>query len=59
MVEPKRKTPQSKTRSRVASAWTLEASAKSSCPNCGVAKRPHVVCSSCGWYKGRVAIDVE
>ena len=58
MVEPKRKTPQSKTRSRVASSWKLEASAKSSCPNCGVVKLPHVVCSNCGWYKGRVAVDV-
>ncbi|MFN8015531.1 MAG: 50S ribosomal protein L32 [Acidimicrobiia bacterium] len=58
MVEPKRKTPQSKTRSRKAAAWKLEASAQSSCPNCGVAKLPHVVCSNCGHYKGRVAIDV-
>lgn len=58
MVEPKRKTPQSKTRSRRASSWTLETSPKSSCPNCGIVKLPHIVCSNCGWYKGRVAVDV-
>ncbi len=58
MVEPKRKTPHSKTRSRRASSWTLQASAKSSCSNCGVVKLPHVVCSNCGWYKDRVAVDV-
>ena len=51
MPVPKRKSPQSATRKRVASAWTLKAS--------GVVKVPHIVCSSCGHYKGRQAIDVE
>jgi large subunit ribosomal protein L32 len=59
MPVPKRKSPQSATRKRVASAWTLKASPKSTCPNCGVVKVPHIVCSSCGHYKGRQAIDVE
>ena len=25
----------------------------SGCANCGAKKLPHVICSSCGFYKGR------
>ncbi len=28
------------------------------CSKCGKPTRPHVVCLSCGYYKGRVVIDV-
>ena len=38
--------------------WTLSAPARSVCPQCHNAKLPHVVCPTCGWYKGRQAIDV-
>jgi large subunit ribosomal protein L32 len=55
---PKKKTSKAKSRSRRASNWTLEAPARSLCPNCGAAKVPHVVCPTCGWYRGRSAIDV-
>lgn len=58
MAVPKKKTSKAKTRSRRASAWTLDAPARSVCPRCGNAKLPHVVCASCGWYNGRQAIDV-
>ena len=34
------------------------APARSTCPRCGNAKTPHIVCPSCGWYKNRVVIDV-
>jgi large subunit ribosomal protein L32 len=56
---PKKKTSKMKTRSRRASNWKLNAPARSNCPRCGSAKLPHVVCPSCGWYKGRVAVDVS
>ena len=28
------------------------------CSNCGVAHRPHHMCLNCGFYKGRVVIDL-
>jgi len=31
----------------------------STCPNCNAAKRPHTVCKSCGYYKGRVVIRAK
>jgi len=54
---PKKKTSKAKSRSRRASAWKLERSAYSVCPQCGQGKLPHVVCPSCGWYKGRQAVE--
>ncbi|MDA8400331.1 MAG: 50S ribosomal protein L32 [Actinomycetota bacterium] len=59
MAVPKKKTSKAKSRSRRASNWRLSTSARSICPRCGKAKRPHVVCPACGWYKGRIALDVE
>ena len=29
------------------------------CSHCGEAKRPHTVCSSCGYYKGEQVISQE
>jgi len=59
MAVPKRKMSKAKSRSRRASAWTLDVPARSLCPRCGAAKVPHVVCNNCGWYHGRQAIDVD
>ena len=28
-------------------------------PQCATSKLPHVVCPNCGWYKGRVAVEVN
>ena len=59
MAVPKKKTSKAKSRSRRASAWKMKMPARSTCPRCGAAKRPHHVCGNCGWYNGRQAIDVD
>ena len=59
MAVPKKNTSKAKGRSRQASAWVLRRPSRSVCPHCQVAKTPHVVCPSCGWYKGRQAVEVD
>ncbi len=59
MAVPKKKKSKAKTRSRRASAWKLEAPARSVCPRCSAAKVPHRVCGTCGWYHGRQAVEVD
>lgn len=59
MAVPKRKTSRSNTHSRRSANRRLAAPARSLCPNCGTTKLPHVVCSTCGWYKGRQAVEVD
>lgn len=59
MAVPKRRTSKAKTRSRRASNWTLSEPPRSICPRCTSAKVPHVVCGTCGWYRGRQAIEVR
>ncbi|HEV3328507.1 MAG TPA: 50S ribosomal protein L32 [Acidimicrobiales bacterium] len=59
MAVPKRKTSKAKSRSRRAANWQLHEPARSVCPHCARAKTPHVVCPNCGWYKGRVAVEVD
>ncbi|MCE5290545.1 MAG: 50S ribosomal protein L32 [Nocardiaceae bacterium] len=59
MAVPKRKMSRSNTRSR-RSQWKAVAPTLVTCPNraCGEKKLPHVVCPSCGTYKGRQVIAV-
>ena len=59
MAVPKKKTSKSKSRSRRASAWRLAPPSRSICPQCQQVKVPHRVCTNCGWYHGRQAIEVE
>jgi len=59
MAVPKRKTSKAKGRSRRAANWKLARPSRSVCPQCAAAKTPHVVCPNCGWYKGRVAVEVK
>ncbi|MBW8826239.1 MAG: 50S ribosomal protein L32 [Acidobacteria bacterium] len=58
MAVPKKKTSKAKGRSRQAANWRLAVPSRSLCPNCGAAKVPHVVCPTCGHYRGRQVIDV-
>jgi len=55
---PRRKTSKSKRNMR-RSHHRLRVSNLSVCPECGEAKRPHVVCPHCGMYKGRQVIEVK
>jgi len=59
MAVPKRKTSKAKTRSRRAAQLALGASGPQRLPQCSTSKLPHVVCPNCGWYKGRVAVEVN
>lgn len=59
MAVPKRKTSKAKSRSRRAANWRLDEPPRSICPHCSRSKLPHVVCPNCGWYKGRVAVEVD
>ncbi len=58
MAVPKKKTSKSKTRSRRASSWSLDAAPKSRCTQCSAMKLPHRACQSCGFYRGRQVVDV-
>ncbi len=57
MAVPKRKSSRSKQKIRAAShRW--HAPKLNSCSNCGSAVPSHIVCPSCGTYKGRKIIEV-
>lgn len=36
----------------------LEATALTTCQNCGAPHKPHHMCTSCGFYKGRIVLDM-
>lgn len=52
MPTPKKKTSRSK-RGMRRSHDAVASVGHQKCPNCGSLKRPHIVCVSCGYYKGR------
>lgn len=59
MPVPKRKLSRQRTHTRRSANRKVDAPAHSVCPNCGASKLPHIVCGNCGWYRGRIAIEVE
>lgn len=58
MAVPKKKTSKSRRNMRRAHHH-LPASAHNECPNCGEVKRPHHVCSACGYYDGREVVETS
>lgn len=56
MAVPKKKTSKSRRNMR-RSHHALTAVNVVECPNCGDLKRPHHVCSSCGYYDGREVVS--
>lgn len=61
MAVPKRKTSKARRDKRRSSVWKLDAPALAKCAHCGALTRPHRVCKTCGYYKGRqvIAMDEE
>ncbi len=55
MAVPKKKTSPSRRGMRRAHD-AISAEANNDCPNCGELKRPHHVCSHCGYYDGREVV---
>lgn len=58
MAVPKKKVTRSR-RDMRRSHEALKSSAHIECPNCGELKRPHHVCSACGYYDGREVISAK
>jgi large subunit ribosomal protein L32 len=55
---PRKKITKAK-RARRLVAYRLRSPALSLCPQCHTPKRPHRVCPSCGFYKGREVMAVK
>jgi large subunit ribosomal protein L32 len=58
MPVPKRRQTRTRGHKRKAN-WKAQASTFSECPQCHQPKLPHRVCTNCGYYAGRRAIEVE
>jgi len=58
MAVPKRKKSKARSAQREAN-WKTQAAAYADCPQCRQPKLPHRVCSNCGHYAGRQAIEVD
>ena len=59
MAVPKRKTSKAKRDSRRASNFTLEQPNLSECPQCHELKTSLTVCKKCGYYDGKLVIDMD
>lgn len=58
MAVPKKKTTTSKRNMRRAHD-AIRSHAHVECPNCGELTRPHHICGSCGYYKGRETVQAS
>ena len=59
MAVPKKKTSKMRSRRRRSANMKIDLPNLVVCPNCGSKKRTHRVCLKCGFYKGRVVLDVD
>jgi large subunit ribosomal protein L32 len=58
MAVPKSKISKSR-RDKRRSHHALKSDTHAECPNCGELKRPHHICSACGYYDGREVVETE
>ena len=59
MAVPKRKTSKARKNKSRSNVWKIAAPELVRCPQCGEYKRPHRVCTACGYYNGRQVIVKE
>ena len=57
MGVPKGKTSKANRRMNRAARYTLDGPSINTCPQCHGFKQPHHACPSCGYYKGRPAVQ--
>ena len=58
MAVPKRKTSKMRSRTRQAhDALAMPSFAK--CARCSQALKPHTICGNCGYYRGKMIVDME
>jgi len=58
MAVPKRKTSKTR-RDKRRSHHRAVIKGISVCPHCGEPKRPHYICPSCGYYKGKQVVSIS
>ncbi len=58
MAVPKKKTSHRKQHQRRAH-WKAQIVEVVACSQCGMSKRPHQVCTNCGYYRGRPASNKQ
>jgi len=58
MPNPKRKHSKSRRDKRRAN-WKLNIVSISFCPQCKEPKRPHYICTSCGYYNGEEIVHIK
>jgi large subunit ribosomal protein L32 len=58
MAVPKRKHSNSRTGTRRAHDFKTPRELQS-CPKCATARPSHVVCPKCGYYMGRIVVEME
>ena len=56
MAHPKRKISKTR-RDKRRTHYKAEAATIATCSNCGASVKYHTVCSECGYYKGKLAIE--
>ena len=59
MAVPKRRVSKARRDKRRSNVWKMVAPELVKCPNCGEYKRPHRICQSCGFYKGKEIVKKD
>lgn len=59
MAVPKRKTSKARRDSRRANNFKLAQPNLTECPQCHALKPSHTVCKTCGYYDGKLVIDMD